>query len=676
MARKQKGFGFNISLGLNDFKKDCQGVSKAFDEVSRDIMDLSKGAVGAIASIGAAISGISIAAYNLGSRMDALKTSMEATWGSAKKATEQYDKLKKISENSSFGLDQLQKLDATMAALGLDSDSAAEMVSRLADLGTRGGNMETMAEALLNIKTSGVVSAKALKEFARVGIDVSDVIGMDATTALNTLMDRMNKFDGLLEGEATDIWSQIPRIVKIAEDALASLGNYVNDNFNGYLIAAGDVVSDLRDSFSSLLNDEGGLAELEEKMIDFAEAITLVAIPAIGKMAVAFAPVAIKAGAVVLVLEGIKDAMRLLRGESSILGGVFKGVFSQMASWVMALAEKVAQLNVDLMQMAMNAAAMTDSDTLYDMAAKGYDAAKAIRNNIHALRKPVDEQTDNAWAEVEDAASQSFTGQFAEALGNLVGSYEGKLGSYRPGTKGQKKQKVNRVAANSKDGATAAAVSDESLGGSLWSDLKNMYQDIKASATDCYESIRSEAEPFLDEQRRQNEYIQEGKDNWDEWNISMKGALIDGFATSITDALFASENFFQSMGESLKNLGQQILAEITKMLLLTTIFRALGISSGSIPGIQTVSSWKTGSIHDGIVQNGKIVSTDPNDYIVATKDPGSLGGKANVVVNVTNNTQSEIKTNSYFDGTREIIDIFIDGFTHNVNGVRDMVRSS
>ena len=80
---------------------------------------------------------------------------------------------------------------------------------------------------------------------------------------------------------------------------------------------------------------------------------------------------------------------------------------------------------------------------------------------------------------------------------------------------------------------------------------------------------------------------------------------------------------------------------------------------------------------DGVVQNGKIIGTDPNDTIIAMKHPENLGNNgANVVVNVNNNSQSQVSTNSYFDGTREIIDIFIDGFTHNVNGVRDMVRSS
>lgn len=685
MAKKQKGFGFNISLGLDQFNKDCKSVQKAFGDLfGKDVMDLSKGAAGAIAGIGAALSGIAVAAYNFGSKMDALKTNLTGVWGSAEQANKQYARLRQISENSSFGLDQLQKLDATMASLGLDSDSAAEMVSRLADLGTKGGNMEAMSDALLNIKTSGVVSAKALKEFARAGIDVSDVIGMDATTALNTLMERMNKFDGYLEGEATDIWSQIPRMVKIVEDAMASLGNYINDNFSQYFVAAGNVVSDLRDRFESLLNDEGGLAQLEEAVIDVAEAITIMALPALGQLAVGFIPVVVKAGAFILALEAIRDIMRAFRGESSIILTTFKAVFSQLGSWVMSLAEKVAEFNVDVMEMAMRASSFVPGDGTAMAVGKAYDAAVALRKQIRAWSKPVHEQTEEFWKEWDKDwqkfSDESVVGRVFAGLGSVYGSYEGQLGAYQLGGKAQKPTKVNRVTANSvRSAATALAgtASSEGDGFSVWTAGKEIWSDFKNAAIECYQTIQTEAQPVLDALARQNEWTEAGTARWNEWTDSMKAGLANGFADSLTTALFASQNFFESIGEGLKNLGKEILAEIAKMLILTTLMRALGIHSGSIPGISTVSSWKTGSIHDGIVQNGKVVTTDPQDYIVATKNPSSLGGGSNVVVNVTNNnaSQNEVKTTSHFDGTKEIINIVIEGLTRNVNGFKDTVRA-
>ena len=107
------------------------------------------------------------------------------------------------------------------------------------------------------------------------------------------------------------------------------------------------------------------------------------------------------------------------------------------------------------------------------------------------------------------------------------------------------------------------------------------------------------------------------------------------------------------------------------MLLLTTIFRAMGIHY-DVSGLSVIPR----AISDGIVQNGKVITTDPKDYIIATKDPSSLGGNANVVVNVQNNTASEVSTDSFFDGSKEIINIVIDGINRNVNGLRTTVRGA
>ena len=50
--------------------------------------------------------------------------------------------------------------------------------------------------------------------------------------------------------------------------------------------------------------------------------------------------------------------------------------------------------------------------------------------------------------------------------------------------------------------------------------------------------------------------------------------------------------------------------------------------------VRNLIGW--GSVNDGIVQNGKIITTHPDDYIVATKDPASLGGKGGITININN----------------------------------------
>ena len=130
------------------------------------------------------------------------------------------------------------------------------------------------------------------------------------------------------------------------------------------------------------------------------------------------------------------------------------------------------------------------------------------------------------------------------------------------------------------------------------------------------------------------------------------------------------------MGNMLENLGKQLVAQITQMLVLTTLFRAFGIGY-DIKGLSAIPR----AIDDGIVQNGKVITTDPRDYIIATKNPESLGGSGNdgqpnVVINVQNNSTSQVSADSFFDGTKEIINIVIDGINRNVNGLRTAVRGA
>jgi len=575
----------------------------------------------------------------------------------------------------------LQQLDSTMRAIGLDTKSSLEMIRRLGDIGVAKAGVvtiESLADALLKIKTTGKVSAKALTDFAKAGIEVSDVIGMDATTALNTLMERMNKFDGYLENEATDIWMQIPRIVKTVRDALGELGLFINDKFKKYFVALGDTISQLRDDFEKFLDDEGGMAQLQESLVDITEAITIMALPALAKMAVAMAPIVLKAIAVIAALEGIRDLMKALRGEGSVIVSTFKAVFSQLASWVMDLAEMLTDLWMDTFRLADRTANFTGDNTLATYASWGITAANAAKMQIHKWKKPVDQQTDEFWKELEKnankASEESIVGYVSSLLGKAVGAYETSFNQGELGSASRKKRKVRRITANSPESSSVSAKDDiKSYNTTLWDDLKRQYNSFRNTIVETYETGRLKVEEYLQAQEKERLKALELKQEMQDFKVSMA----ENFSGAFTEALFAGENFFRSMGEMLKNFGKQLIAQIAQMLVLTTVFRAFGIGY-DIKGLSAIPRAVDAGVGDGIVQNGKVITTDPRDYIIATRNPESLGagdGKTNVVVNVNNNSNAEVNTNSYFDGTRTIVDIVIDGLNRNVGGLKDMVRA-
>lgn len=84
--------------------------------------------------------------------------------------------------------------------------------------------------------------------------------------------------------------------------------------------------------------------------------------------------------------------------------------------------------------------------------------------------------------------------------------------------------------------------------------------------------------------------------------------------------------------QSIKNFLQPIISMIDNVI---SRLQSIGKSVGnSVKGAVGAVGGFLG-INDGIVQNGQIITTHPDDYIVATKDPASLGrGRGGIVVNI------------------------------------------
>jgi tetratricopeptide (TPR) repeat protein len=748
MANK-KGFGYSFSLDNSDFKKGCKEIQQTLDKTfGKSFMSLSNGAMTALAGITAALTGLGAAAMAMGEKLDSALTGLKGLWGTVEKATEQYERLKTISENSMFGIDALSAVDRKLSALGVSAEESATILTRLGNtvVGV-GGNQQTLdslADALVKIKTTGQATTRSLTEFAKAGIKVDDLIGGSASDAVNKLIERMKKFDGVMKEESTDIWIQYKRVVKIAEDALAQLGNYINDNFKVYVVALVDKISELRDSFVSLLNDKEGMQALTKHLTIFASVITTVALPAMARLAIGFAPVIKSAltlvatiGALVAIVEDLTDENSLLLNSFTFVvlsikkttiqikdavGELLDGIitssyntFVSITNYAIRAANKAIELINKLLKKffgdwkEMAAKFMDDLSVgatfvgKSDWASKLDNAAAEIRKGMDVKiniipeldEKPLGEITkafqefgdtlENVEAELEQSAEEvdkaiekkaaqgewlyekaksllDFSNVVKTATDNLTGIEAGKVGNITVTGSGKNN------GANNIDPLLQKT--------DLWDRAKQLWGELKNTAMDYYTAVSEKAIQIYKMYEERQEQIKAQKKAFKEWTDDIEKTLGEGLQSAFKNALASSDNFFHSLGESLEKLGKQILAQIGQMMILTALFRWFNISSGSFAGIHTVSSWKYAMMNDGIVQNGKIITTHPDDYIVATKDPSSLGGKANVVINVQNNTTSQVSADSFFDGTKEIINIVIDGINRNVNGLRTAVRGA
>ena len=66
------------------------------------------------------------------------------------------------------------------------------------------------------------------------------------------------------------------------------------------------------------------------------------------------------------------------------------------------------------------------------------------------------------------------------------------------------------------------------------------------------------------------------------------------------------------------------------------LFRSDGKIADKVKsGLGSIFGGRNRSVNDAIISpNGDIISTHPDDYLIATKNPGSLGGGSGVVINI------------------------------------------
>lgn len=115
--------------------------------------------------------------------------------------------------------------------------------------------------------------------------------------------------------------------------------------------------------------------------------------------------------------------------------------------------------------------------------------------------------------------------------------------------------------------------------------------------------------------------------------------IVNGIKEFWTTIWTGIRDFFKGIWDSITSTAQNALNAVKSFLqpiidMINKVISGLqrvGQAVGS--GISSAVSWvgdKLG-INDGIVQNGKVISTHPDDTIVAMKDFGQLGGKAMII---------------------------------------------
>lgn len=159
----------------------------------------------------------------------------------------------------------------------------------------------------------------------------------------------------------------------------------------------------------------------------------------------------------------------------------------------------------------------------------------------------------------------------------------------------------------------------------------------------------------------------EGKSGWGKVALGLGLAATGGFASGLGSSLQNNQNESDDKDEIAKL--ESITGQIEKLLAQAksdALYYENNFRHKRALGINSSLSGKTTSVNDAIIApNGNVISTAPDDYLIATKQPQNLIGKNTGSVNVQpqinfsviNNTSAQVRQEQVIntDGSVQVI---------------------
>lgn len=284
-------------------KFDTEISEKGFNNGITKLGSLTKGGLsvltGAIGSVTAALGAGAVAGVKYNASIETYQTSFEVMTGSAEKAAEVIDRLKKVGAETPFELPDLADTTQLLMNYGLTADEAMDKMMMLGDISQGSADkMSRIAMAYGQMSSAGKVQLEDVKQMIEAGFNPLQEISESTGESMSSLYDRISK--GTIS---------VDEITASMERATSEGGKYYqsmqkqSQTFDG-------MISTLKDNAQQLLGDV--VQPISDSMVS---TLLPAAIDSINQMANAFQTQGvdglIQAGSQVLVnlLTGIAQAL-------------------------------------------------------------------------------------------------------------------------------------------------------------------------------------------------------------------------------------------------------------------------------------------------------------------------------------------------------------------------------
>lgn len=309
-------------------KFDTEISEKGFNNGITKLGSLTKGGLsvltGAIGSVTAALGAGAVAGVKYNASIETYQTSFEVMTGSAEKAAEVIDRLKKVGAETPFELSDLADTTQLLMNYGLTADEAMDKMMMLGDISQGSADkMSRIAMAYGQMSSAGKVQLEDVKQMIEAGFNPLQEISESTGESMSSLYDRISK--GTIS---------VDEITASMERATSESGKYYqsmekqSQTFDG-------MISTLKDNAQQLLGDV--VQPISDSMVS---TLLPAAIDSINQMANAFQTQGVDG----LIQAGSQVLLNLLTGIAQALPNMITTAVQVIQAFITSLNTNLPQM--------------------------------------------------------------------------------------------------------------------------------------------------------------------------------------------------------------------------------------------------------------------------------------------------------------------------------------------
>lgn len=229
-------------------------------------------AAGAIASVSAALGAGAVAGVKYNATIENYQTSFEVMTGSAEKAADVVDRLKKLGAETPFEMPQLAEVTQLLMNYGFTADEAIDRMQMLGDISQGSADkMQRIATAYGQMSSAGKVQLEDVKQMIEAGFNPLQEISESTGESMQSLYDRISsgtlavdeitasmqratseggKYYQSMEKQSQTITGMISTLKDNAQQLLGEVVQPITESFGTQLLpAAIDAIDQLTTAF-------------------------------------------------------------------------------------------------------------------------------------------------------------------------------------------------------------------------------------------------------------------------------------------------------------------------------------------------------------------------------------------------------------------------------------------